>query len=80
MPMVSSVSIETWYLSSILFLSTNYVKWQKKAITASIEEATIDAVKKQAKLEKRSFSQMTDLLLLKGLEAARKKQVGSNNA
>lgn len=52
----------------------------KKAITASIEETTIYAVKKQAKLEKRSFSQMTDLLLLKGLETARKKQSGSNNA
>lgn len=52
----------------------------KKAITASIEETTIEAVKKQAKLEKRSFSQMTDLLLLKGLETVRKKQSGNNNA
>ena len=55
-------------------------KMAKKAITASIEETTIDAVKKQAILEKRSFSQMTDLLLLKGLETVRKKQSGSNNA
>jgi hypothetical protein len=55
-------------------------KMAKKAITASIEETTIEAVKKQAKLEKRSFSQMTDLLLLKGLETVRKKQTGSNNA
>lgn len=40
----------------------------KKAITASIEETTIEAVKKQAKLDKRSFSQMIDLLLLKALK------------
>ena len=61
------------------FLKINN-EMSKKAITASIEETTIDAIKKQAKLEKRSFSQMTDLLLLKGLEAVRKKQGGSNNA
>jgi len=44
----------------------------KKAITASIEETTINAIKKQAKIEKRSFSQMADLLLLKGLEYIKK--------
>lgn len=52
----------------------------KKAITASIEETTIDAVSKQAKIEKRSFSQMIDLLLLKALETVRKKQGSNNNA
>ena len=55
-------------------------KMAKKAITASIEETTIDAVSKQAKIEKRSFSQMIDLLLLKALETVRKKQGSNNNA
>lgn len=52
----------------------------KEIISATIEKDTADAVRKQAKLEKRSFSQMIDLLLLKALEPVRKKQGGSNNA
>lgn len=52
----------------------------KKIISATIEEDTEKKVKKQAKLEQRSFSKMVDLLLLKGLECVPKKQTGSNNA
>jgi len=80
MPTASSVSIETWYLSSILFSPTNFYKMAKKIISATIEEDTEKKVKKQAKAEQRSFSKMVDLLLLKGLEYVQKKQDGSNNA
>lgn len=52
----------------------------KIIVSASIEETTEQQVKKLSKLEKRSFSQMVDLLLLKGLEIVRKKQTGSNGA
>lgn len=52
----------------------------KIIVSASIEETTEKKVKELSKLEKRSFSQMVDLLLLKGLEIVRKKQGGSNNA
>ena len=49
----------------------------KNIISASIEEKTELKVRELAKLEKRSFSQMIDLLLLKALETVRKKQTGS---
>ena len=52
----------------------------KEIISATIDKDTANEVRKIAKKEKRSFSQMTDLLLLKGLENVRKKQGGSNNA
>jgi len=52
----------------------------KNIISASIEEKTELKVRELAKLEKRSFSQMIDLLLLKALETVRKKQTGSNGA
>ena len=46
----------------------------KEIISATVEQDTANAVRKQAKLEKRSFSQMIDLLLLKALETVRNKQ------
>jgi len=44
------------------------LKMAKEIISATIEKNTANAVRKQATLEKRSFSQMIDLLLLKALE------------
>jgi len=41
----------------------------KEAISATIESDTVRSVKKMAEKEKRSFSQMIDLLLQKALTA-----------
>ena len=40
----------------------------KKPISATIETKTIEAVKQLAAKEKRSFSQMVDILLQKAIE------------
>ena len=42
----------------------------KEAISATIEKTTADAVRKIAQKEKRSFSQMVELLILKALGKA----------
>lgn len=44
----------------------------KNKISISIEEETKEAVKKVAEQEKRSFSQMVDILLTFGLEVFKK--------
>ena len=45
----------------------------KKIISASIEQTTIDKVKKISKKQHRSFSAMVDMLLLIAIESENKK-------
>lgn len=50
-----------------------YLFMAKKVVSATIEKVTDSLVREQARKEKRSFSQMVDILLLKALDSIIKK-------